>query len=325
MFLAGRLSIPAGTRALLFDLDGVLLDSLSLDYEIVARLLHDELGQPTDVPNAVIEDNFALAIPDFWQQVSNTLHLDLSANVIESLTEAHESARRGRAFPLHKGILELLDAAKERGVAVGVVSNNPRAQIVEVLSSCRIEADAVVGNDLEGLRRKPAPDTYLAAAKALGCEPSMCVAIEDSLVGAEAASAAGCLTVGVSTGGTPFNQLAASKHISVCYESFGACYVALGRGGVTNKRLLTPNDFVSHMVEHIAWRLGCSIDLSWTNNDWRELGRALGSQIRQFPLLCTSASTIGMIDDGSAEIYVEDASPGSVSLSSSTQSTCSGF
>ena len=95
MLLAGRLSIPAGARALLFDLDGVLLDSLSLDYEIVARLLQDELGQPKDVPHAVIEDNFALAIPDFWQQVSNTLNLDLSANAIENLTEAHESARRG--------------------------------------------------------------------------------------------------------------------------------------------------------------------------------------------------------------------------------------
>ncbi len=48
---------------------------------------------------------------------------------------------------------------------------------------------------------KPAPDPYLRAAAALGLAPSRCVAIEDSLVGAAAAVAAGCATVVVGDGG----------------------------------------------------------------------------------------------------------------------------
>ena len=52
--------------------------------------------------------------------------------------------------------------------------------------------------------------------------------------------------------------------------------IKLAFGNVTSKRIKTSNDFVSHMIEHIAWRLGCSIDLEWESEDWESLGRALG-------------------------------------------------
>ncbi|MGD9325852.1 MAG: hypothetical protein PVH85_01975 [Desulfobacterales bacterium] len=76
-------------------------------------------------------------------------------------------------------------------------------------------------------------------------------------------------------------------------------------GDVQSKRIETPNDFISHMVEHIAWRLGCSIDLQWPNEDWRSLGSLLGTRIRSFTARCQSATTLGMIDDGSAEVLID--------------------
>ncbi|HID07355.1 MAG TPA: hypothetical protein EYP10_09430, partial [Armatimonadetes bacterium] len=78
----------------------------------------------------------------------------------------------------------------------------------------------------------------------------------------------------------------------------------LAFGDVRNKRLQTPNDFVSHMVEHIAWRLGCAIDLQWPDEDWHLLGRTLGARIRAFTAFRQSAAALGMIDDGSAEVIV---------------------
>ena len=78
----------------------------------------------------------------------------------------------------------------------------------------------------------------------------------------------------------------------------------LAFGDVQSKRIKTPNDFISHMVEHIAWRLGCSIDLQWPNEDWRSLGSTLGAQIRSFTPRCQSAAALGMIDDGSAEVLI---------------------
>ena len=76
-------------------------------------------------------------------------------------------------------------------------------------------------------------------------------------------------------------------------------------GDVQSKRIKTPNDFVSHMVEHIAWRMGCSIDLQWPNEDWRSLGSLLGIRIRSFRPHHQSAAALGMIDDGSAEVLID--------------------
>jgi imidazoleglycerol phosphate dehydratase HisB len=86
-------------------------------------------------------------------------------------------------------------------------------------------------------------------------------------------------------------------------------------GNVQSKRIKTPNDFISHMVEHIAWRLGCSIDLQWPNEDWRSLGSTLGAQIRSFTPLRQSAAALGMIDDGSAEVLIDLAETSDLEIS----------
>jgi HAD superfamily hydrolase (TIGR01509 family) len=319
MLLAGRLEIPEGTAALLFDLDGVLLDSLSLDYEIVGKLLQEELGSVVEVPQAVIRENFPYAIPDFWRKISDTCALGLTPEAISRLTEKHESHRRVATIAIHNGIPEIIDAARGQGIPIGVVSNNPHGEVRKTLTGAGLVADVIVGNDEAGLRKKPAPDTYQEAATRLGLPPSACVAVEDSLLGAEAASTAGCYTVAVATGANSFLELSESPYVSRCYTSFARCYVSLGRAGVMSKTLSSPNEFVSHMVEHIAWRLGCSIDLSWTNDDWCGLGSALGREVRKLQIRQETASAIGMIDDGSAEIHVTARSPGGAILTASRQ------
>ncbi len=319
MLLAGRLDIPEGTAALLFDLDGVLLDSLSLDYEIVGKLLQEELNSVVEVPRSVIRENFPHAIPDFWRKISGACALGLTPEAISRLADKHESHRRIATIAVHNGIPEIIDAARVQGIPIGVVSNNPHNEIRETLAGAGLVADVIVGNDEPGLRRKPAPDTYKEAATRLGLQPSVCVAVEDSLLGTEAASTAGCYTVAVATGANSFSELSESPHVSRCYTSFTRCYVSLGRAGVMSKTLSSPNEFVSHMIEHIAWRLGCSIDLSWTNDDWRGLGLALGREVRKLPIRQEAARTIGMIDDGSAEIHVATTSSGGAVLTASRQ------
>ncbi|MGH3772331.1 MAG: HAD-IA family hydrolase [Pseudonocardiaceae bacterium] len=319
MLLAGRLDVPEGTAALLFDLDGVLLDSLSLDYEIVGTLLQEELSSVVEVPRSVIRENFAYAISDFWRRISDACALGLTPEAVSRLVEKYESHRRVAVMAIHDGIPEIIAAARGQGMPIGVVSNNPHGEIRKTLANAGLVADGIVGNDEPGLRKKPAPDTYQEAATRLGLPPASCVAVEDSLLGAEAASAADCCTVAVATGANSFRELAESPYVWCCYTSFARCYVSLGRAGVTAKTLSSPNEFVSHMIEHIAWRLGCSIDLSWTNDDWHGLGSALGREVRKLPIKHEAASTIGMIDDGSAEIHVRAANPGRAVLTASRQ------
>ncbi|RUA02925.1 MAG: hypothetical protein DSY89_01955 [Deltaproteobacteria bacterium] len=90
-------------------------------------------------------------------------------------------------------------------------------------------------------------------------------------------------------------------------------------GDVQNKQIQTSNDFVSHMVEHIAWRMGCSIHLCWESDDWTALGRMLGRQIRSFPALSDTAAALGMMDDGSSEVRLSPDFVGAVEIFTGTQ------
>jgi HAD superfamily hydrolase (TIGR01509 family) len=321
MLLGDRLSVPAGTAAILFDMDGVLLDSLTMDYEIVNRLVESHASGTVDVPRAVIRANFPFDLPVFWRRVLGEIHLDLDSSKIDLLVAAHERERATTKVPVHEGIAEILADARRRRLSLGVVSNNPEGDVEQMIKMAGIRKffDVVVGNDGDGLAKKPAPDIYIAAARRLGVAPGSCVAVEDSLVGAESASRAGCHTVGVATGATAFDDLASSEWVDSSYSYFGESRVRLRPGDVTSKSLRTPNDFVSHMIEHVAWRTGCSVDVSWTTNDWRQLGCEVGREIAGLPRVRQGVSVLGMIDDGSCEVAVRRADGGGAVFRASSQ------
>lgn len=319
MLLADGLDVPDGTRALLLDMDGVLIDTLAMDYELVDDLLRPHAD--VSVPREIIRRYFPHSLPDFWRLIGEAVGLELTDQALADIVARHEKERRQAVPVVHRGVPELLRDARSRGLRVAVVSNNPQVDVEQMLTAAGLFADVdlVVGNDEPGMQKKPAPDPYRAAAARLDCPPERCVAVEDSPLGLQSASAAGCHTIGVATGAASFVELADSGYANFCYTHLGQRVVRLGRDGITNKVLDTPNDFVSHMVEHIAWRLGCSIELRWTSDDWVALGRALGEQIGRMPRLVESAAALGMIDDGSAEVRLRTASPGGASFTSSGQ------
>jgi len=104
----------------------------------------------------------------------------------------------GRGAPAMPGAKELVAALRERGVPVGLASNSPRAFVDLALEAAGMQDafDVTVAGD-EVSRHKPAPDGYLAAARALGADPAHCIALEDSNTGVAAAKAAGMFVIGV--------------------------------------------------------------------------------------------------------------------------------
>jgi HAD superfamily hydrolase (TIGR01509 family) len=96
------------------------------------------------------------------------------------------------------GAVALLQALGAAGVPVGVVSNSRRTFLELALRAARLDGvfAAVISAEEVG-RPKPAPDAYVAAARALGADPRACAALEDSPTGLAAARAAGALTIGV--------------------------------------------------------------------------------------------------------------------------------
>lgn len=81
--------------------------------------------------------------------------------------------------------------------------------------------------------------------------------------------------------------------------------IKLQFGDVREKSIVTPNQFVSHMIEHIAWRLGAKIQLVWETKNWKLLGVQLGKEIKKFTPKQKQGVALGMIDDGSAEVVID--------------------
>lgn len=323
MILANRLIIPDKALALLWDMDGVLIDSLTFDHEVCNQILQFHTGTDTLIDHALIRELFPLDIHEFWKQILERMdiHVKECEPFIARLAAKHEATRQTARFPVNPGIRELLEAARRQHLKLAVVSNNPTNQVREILQGVDLFKffDEIVGNDIEHLNKKPAPDFYLLAAKLVGVEQSKCVVIEDSLLGAQAGRAAGCYTVGVATGADSFSRLVASELIDRAYTSFEAQSVLFTPGRVTEKNIITPNEFVSHMIEHLAWRIGCSVSVHWNNSDWVSLGQAIGKHLANFQRRAESAAVIGMIDDGSAEIRITTAVNGEVSIKNTSR------
>jgi HAD superfamily hydrolase (TIGR01509 family) len=142
---------------------------LGTSREVTQRLLAEELGQPPERAEALGDE--------------------LEEQFIEAMM-LHGT----EPMP---GVVELLESLSGV-VPVAVASNNGegivRAALDIVGLTHRFAAVVCAGGPYAG---KPAPDVYLAAVAALGGDPTRSIALEDSIVGATAARAAGCFTIGI--------------------------------------------------------------------------------------------------------------------------------
>jgi beta-phosphoglucomutase-like phosphatase (HAD superfamily)/imidazoleglycerol phosphate dehydratase HisB len=309
--IAQRILIPENTKAILWDMDGVLIDSLGLDLTVCNQLLAEYFGDHVKLSHEFIRSLFAYHPPEFWnlilQHVAEEYNIPDALNLHSTILPIYDKARCESVFEVNLGIIDILKDAKSKSLKLAVVSNNLTKDVEQILQHAGIydHFDLVVGNDIEQLKPKPAPDTYLFAAKKLGLQAQDCVVVEDSLLGSEAGFNSGAHVIGVATGGSDYQSLANNQSTHQIYSAFSELSLNMQFGDVTKKHFTTPNDFVSHMVEHIAWRLCVEIDLNWNSNNWLELGKFVGTKIRQFDIQQPSASALGMIDDGSAEVSID--------------------
>lgn len=99
-----------------------------------------------------------------------------------------------------EGVLDLLDALKEAGFRLAVGSSTLRVNLDFLLDKAGLEnkfEKIIAGEDAQN--GKPAPDTFLAAAKKLNVDPANCVVVEDAIPGVQAAKAAGMKVIAITT------------------------------------------------------------------------------------------------------------------------------
>jgi HAD superfamily hydrolase (TIGR01509 family) len=189
----------ANPGMIIFDCDGVLVDSEAIKCEVVARYL-GKLG--ISITGAAIIERFT-GVPEreMYKALATETGLEIPPAYIaeiHALKISHCGAK-GEALAM-PGIHECLDSL--RGIPICVASSSSPSMLEQVLRQARLwdRFAPNIFSAAEVKRGKPAPDLFLLAAARMAVVPGRCVVVEDSLAGIAAARAAAMAPIGFAGG-----------------------------------------------------------------------------------------------------------------------------
>jgi HAD superfamily hydrolase (TIGR01509 family) len=180
--------------AVVFDLDGVLMDSERRWNQAKEELVRESGGRwREDAPTAMM----GMSSPEWSAYMREQLAVPLDAGAINRDVVRRMEEGYRRELPLLPGAAEVVHRLAGRW-PLGLASSSNRVIIDLFLALGGFaEAFRVTVSSEEVARGKPAPDVYVEAARRLGVDPRRCVAVEDSSNGLRAAAAAGMAVIAV--------------------------------------------------------------------------------------------------------------------------------
>ena len=187
------MNLPRRPKAVIFDLDGLLFDTeqlyqdaimsaaVELGHDITPAIFRTMIGRPLAQTRVFLLEQYGSTFP--VEELLTTWHRHFAAIVETRLA-------------VKPGVVELLDALDALALPRGIATSSSHKTVQHHLGAHdlgdRFHHIVASGDYAAG---KPAPDPYLLAAKRLGVDPHLCIALEDSHNGVRSAAAAGMMTI----------------------------------------------------------------------------------------------------------------------------------
>lgn len=191
--------------AVIFDVDGVLVDSYQAHFDSWKRLFR-ERGLDYSLEEFVwgFGRTSREVLARQWPETASESQIDELA----ARKEAYYREIVAADFPAIDGAKELIHSLADAGVPMAVGSSGPPPNVqlvIEELGVGHLVTACITGANVK--RGKPDPQVFQLAAAGLGMKPENCVVIEDALVGIAAARGAGMKCVGVASTGRTVEEL----------------------------------------------------------------------------------------------------------------------
>lgn len=183
--------------ALIFDLDGTIADTESIEYESVEQVWNDhQLSYGIDRWAHIVGQSWSPTwVTELRQELEARGEVPPSADELHRRQDDHKRRLLVGLAP-RPGIVELIEAAVHNGVPLGIASNSPLRWVEIRLEQLELRHHFEVLSTIDvASRPKPDPAPYREACESLGARPSFSVAFEDSVTGTSSAVAAGLFTV----------------------------------------------------------------------------------------------------------------------------------
>jgi HAD superfamily hydrolase (TIGR01509 family) len=175
--------------AVIFDMDGLMLDTERVYREVFVRAAADcRIDFPSHLPEALLGRNTV----DMKRMLAEALKDDALFEWFMERNRHHYAICFAEVPPIKRGLHELLDFLESRQIPKVVATSTPRSSAVARLEQCGLLSrfNSVSCGD-EVPHGKPAPDLFLLAASRIPADPKQCVVLEDSEAGVTGGHAAG--------------------------------------------------------------------------------------------------------------------------------------
>jgi len=183
-----------GVKAVLFDLDGTLMDSSEAIIGAVERVLE---SRELRCDRAKVARMIGLPLENIFGVLMPNLSAEETWQLVHEYREYY-MAHHLRNTSIHPSAKMVLRELKAKGFELGIITTKYREPVMEILAHFSISGlfDAVV-TGYEVKEHKPAPDIVLEAAKRLRVDPKQCVVVGDSPIDVQAGKEAGSFTIAV--------------------------------------------------------------------------------------------------------------------------------